>query len=150
MSHEVVVRRATLADAESVARLCGQLGYAASVDETQARLRMIGSRPDQVVMVAENGGAVVAWIDLHIEHSIAAGKTVQIAGLVVDENHRGSGVGRLLMRHAEEWARSNGCSSVRLRSNIIRSQAHQFYEKLGYKVTKTQKAFAKELLLHSS
>jgi GNAT superfamily N-acetyltransferase len=150
MSHEVVVRRATLADAESVARLCGQLGYAASVDETQARLRMIGSRPDQVVMVAENGGAVVAWIDLHIEHSIAAGKTVQIAGLVVDENHRGSGVGRLLMRHAEEWARSNGCSSLRLRSNIIRSQAHEFYEKLGYKVTKTQKAFAKELLLHSS
>ena len=111
---------------------------------------MIGSRPDQVVMVAENGGAVVAWIDLHIEHSIAAGKTVQIAGLVVDENHRGSGVGRLLMRHAEEWARSNGCSSLRLRSNIIRSQAHEFYEKLGYKVTKTQKAFAKELLLHSS
>ena len=150
MSHEVVVRRATLADAESVARLCGQLGYAASVDETQARLRMIGSRPDQVVMVAENGGAVVAGIDLHIEHSIAAGKTVQIAGLVVDENHRGSGVGRLLMRHAEEWARSNGCSSLRLRSNIIRSQAHEFYEKLGYKVTKTQKAFAKELLLHSS
>jgi GNAT superfamily N-acetyltransferase len=150
MSHEVVVRRATPADAASVARLCVQLGYAASVDEAEARLRMIDSRPDQLVLLAESGGAVVAWIDLHIEHSIAAGKTVQIAGLVVDENHRGSGVGRLLMRHAEEWARSNGCSSLRLRSNIIRSQAHEFYEKLGYKVTKTQKAFAKELLLHSS
>jgi GNAT superfamily N-acetyltransferase len=145
MSHEVVVRRATPADAASVARLCVQLGYAATADEAAARLRMIDSRPDQLVLVAENGGAVVAWIDLHIEHSIAAGKTVQIAGLVVDENHRGFGVGQLLMRHAEEWARSNRCGSVRLRSNIIRSQAHQFYEKLGYKVTKTQKAFAKEL-----
>ena len=145
MSHEVVVRRATPADAASVARLSGQLGYAASVDEAEARLRMIDSRPDQVVLLAENSGVIVAWIDLYIEHSIAAGKSAQIAGLVVDENHRGSGVGQLLMRHAEQWARDNGCSSVRLRSNIIRSQAHQFYEKLGYKVTKTQKAFAKEL-----
>jgi GNAT superfamily N-acetyltransferase len=145
MSHEVVVRRATPADAASVARLCVQLGYAASVDEAEARLRMIDSRPDQVVLLAENSGAVVAWIDLHIEHSLAAGKTVQIAGLVVDENHRGSGVGQLLMCHAEQWARTNGCTSVRLRSNIVRGQAHQFYEKLGYKVTKTQKAFAKEL-----
>jgi GNAT superfamily N-acetyltransferase len=145
MSHEVVVRRATPADAECVARLCVQLGYASTADEAAARLRAIDGRTDQAVLVAESGGAVVAWIDLHIEHSIAAGKTVQVAGLVVDENHRGSGVGRLLMRHAEEWARSNGCSSVRLRSNIIRAQAHEFYEKLGYKVTKTQKAFAKEL-----
>jgi GNAT superfamily N-acetyltransferase len=145
MSHEVVVRRATPADAESVARLCGQLGYAASAAQAAERLRTIDSHPGHAVLVAESGGAVAAWIDLHIEHSIAAGKTVQVAGLVVDENHRGSGVGRLLMRHAEEWARSNGCSSVRLRSNIIRSQAHEFYVKLGYKVTKTQKAFAKDL-----
>ena len=145
MSHQPAVRRATPADAETVARLCGQLGYAASAAEAAERLRTIDSHPGHAVLVAESGGAVVAWIDLHIEHSIAAGKTVQVAGLVVDENHRGSGVGRLLMRHAEEWARCNGCSSVRLRSNIIRAQAHEFYEKLGYKVTKTQKAFAKEL-----
>jgi GNAT superfamily N-acetyltransferase len=145
MSHEVVVRRATPSDAESVARLCVQLGYAATAEEAAARLRAIDARSENEVLVAENAGAVVAWIDLHIEHSIAAGKSAQIAGLVVDENHRGSGVGQLLMRHAEEWARSNGCSSVRLRSNVIRAQAHEFYEKLGYKVTKTQKAFAKEL-----
>jgi GNAT superfamily N-acetyltransferase len=145
MSHQPVVRRATSADAEPVARLCGQLGYAASAAQAAERLRTIDSHPGHAVLVAESAGTVVAWIDLHIEHSIAAGKTVQVAGLVVDENHRGSGVGRLLMRHAEEWARSKGCSSVRLRSNIIRAQAHEFYEKLGYKVTKTQKAFAKEL-----
>jgi GNAT superfamily N-acetyltransferase len=145
MSHQPVVRRATPADAETVARLCGQLGYAASAAQAAERLRTIDSHPGHAVLVAEIGGAAVAWIDLHVEHSIATGKTVQVAGLVVDENHRGSGVGQLLMRHAEQWARANRCTSVRLRSNIIRGQAHQFYEKLGYKVTKTQKAFAKDL-----
>jgi GNAT superfamily N-acetyltransferase len=69
----------------------------------------------------------------------------EVGGLVVDERFRGSGVGRLLMQQAEDWAREKGYREVVLRSNVIREHAHRFYESLGYTVTQTQKHFRKNL-----
>jgi GNAT superfamily N-acetyltransferase len=46
---------------------------------------------------------------------------------------------------AEQWARKHGCGAVRLHSNVLRPRAHAFYEGLGYRVTKLQKAFRKYL-----
>lgn len=69
----------------------------------------------------------------------------EIGGLVVDERHRDAGIGRLLLEQAEAWARAKGCGTIRLRSNIIRKEAHQFYLNVGYSNNKTQHAFAKTL-----
>jgi ribosomal protein S18 acetylase RimI-like enzyme len=77
--------------------------------------------------------------------TIASNPRVEIGGLVVDESCRSQGVGRLLMARVEEWARSNGFTEARLRSNVIRESAHLFYENLGYRVNKTQKSFLKTL-----
>ena len=52
---------------------------------------------------------------------------------------------RRLMEEAEQWARDKGCRSVRLRSNVVRAEAHAFYERLGYSVFKTQKNYRKML-----
>jgi GNAT superfamily N-acetyltransferase len=70
----------------------------------------------------------------------------EIGGLVVGESHRGQGVGQLLMQQAEEWARARGCRAVYLRTNVIRTDAHRFYERLGYTRIKTQHAFRKNLV----
>ncbi len=51
----------------------------------------------------------------------------------------------MLMDQVERWSRQHGYGSVRLRSNVVRSRAHAFYERLGYEVIKTQKAFCKNL-----
>ena len=70
---------------------------------------------------------------------------VEVAGLVVDEKCRGRGIGRALMGRAESWAREHGCAMVSLRSNVIRSEAHAFYQGLGYSLVKTQHAFRRKL-----
>ncbi len=49
------------------------------------------------------------------------------------------------MERAEHWAREKGLRSIFLRSNIIRKDAHTFYQALGYSVVKTQYAFRKAL-----
>jgi GNAT superfamily N-acetyltransferase len=64
---------------------------------------------------------------------------------VVDEQARGAGVGRALMARAEQWARDHGCVAVTLRTNVVRTEAHAFYEKLGYGNVKTQHAYRKRL-----
>jgi GNAT superfamily N-acetyltransferase len=142
----MIVRRATDKDAEQVAGLSFQLGYSATSEETARRLLELGGNSEHAVLVADEGGMLLGWIHVHLSHSLAVDGRVEVAGLVVDENHRGRGVGRLLMEHAEIWAREKNCKSVRLRSNVLRGAAHVFYERLGYRETKVQKAFQKELL----
>ena len=69
----------------------------------------------------------------------------EIWGLVVAQAARRTGVGRMLIDAAEEWAVMRGLGVMSLRSNVLRLDAHAFYEQLGYKVVKTQNAFRKDL-----
>jgi GNAT superfamily N-acetyltransferase len=70
---------------------------------------------------------------------------VELRGLVVDEKHRGTGLGRALLRQAEQWAIDRKTPVVRLRCNVIRTGAHAFYRRLGYSLVKTQHAFRRQL-----
>jgi GNAT superfamily N-acetyltransferase len=87
------------------------------------------------------GGWVLAVIAEYIESE----RFVAIGGLVVDKDHRRKGIGRVLMEHAEGWAKEQGCSIVRLSSSSTRTPAHRFYEALGYTNIKTQYSFIKFL-----
>ncbi|MGB9593658.1 MAG: GNAT family N-acetyltransferase, partial [Anaerolineae bacterium] len=108
-------------------------------------LRTIGQRPDHAVFVAEAEGVVVGWVHVYAVATLESPAHAEIGGLVVDEAHRGRGIGRALMERAEAWARGMGLHTVRLRSNVIRAEAHAFYERIGYAPVKTQKVFAKRL-----
>lgn len=140
-----LIRLASTDDVPSLAILSAQLGYPCTEQEMAQRLRAISLLQDHAVFVAQADDAPIAWMHLHISHSLASGTAVEIAGLVVHQSQRGRGIGKALMQTAEHWARSKDASSVRLRSNIVRVEAHDFYAKLGYRVTKTQKAFAKDI-----
>jgi GNAT superfamily N-acetyltransferase len=50
-----------------------------------------------------------------------------------------------LMEQAERWAREKGCWAVHLRSNIVRRDAHVFYERIGYSNVKKSRVFRKVL-----
>lgn len=142
---ETTVRLATLEDAENIRQLSEQLGYPSTTAQTAARLIEILGNGEHAVFVAENGGTLIGWVHVLATHSLTADTPAEISGLVVDEQHRSLGLGQLLLSHAEKWAQKKGCGSVRLRSNVIRSRAHTFYERLGYRVIKTQKAFSKDI-----
>ncbi len=140
------VRVATVADAPRIAELSNQLGYPSTAEEVAQRLRQIQRDAQHIVYLAEwPAGRVVGWIHVHESHLVESDLQAEIGGLVVEEGHRGRGVGRLLMQHAEQWAEGKGCRAVMLRSNIVRAGAHAFYEKLGYQTIKMQKTFRKAL-----
>lgn len=98
------------------------------------------------MVVAElPSGEIAGFAQFIHQRLIESDPRVEVAALVVDESLRGHGVGRVLLAHGERWARERDCSSVNLRSNVIRAAAHAFYERAGYHHYKTQKAFRKEL-----
>jgi GNAT superfamily N-acetyltransferase len=124
----MIVREAGPADTEALSRLLAQLGYEATPDQVTARLDGLS----QPVLVADRGG-VVGCLTWHVTPSLhRAGPVGRITAMVVDEGQRGQGVGRVLVAAAEDRMRHLGCVMVEVASNMRRTQAHAFYERLGY------------------
>ncbi len=139
------LRRARLSDAERLAALCDQLGYPSSPEEVRRRLRRLQG-PDHAVYVAEGeDGTVIGWIHIFLRPLLEEDLAAEIGGLVVDEAHRGRGIGHRLLERAERWARRHGSRAVVVRSNVTRLDAHRFYEKCGYREVKTQRVFRRAL-----
>ena len=142
---DVLVRAFRQGDEESVADLCSQLGYPTSTSDVERRLREGGDYGYAVFMAESPDGRVVGWVQVCARTVLVSDRHAEIEGLVVDRDWRSKGVGRSLMRRAEEWARQAGCKAVSLRSNVVREGARPFYEDIGYEVVKTQWAFRKRL-----
>lgn len=141
---QIAIRPATGEDAEAIASLSTQLGYPSTAERVRSRLESVLHSPDDAVWVAETAEArVIGWVHVSVRCLVESDPEAEIGGLIVDEEHRGSGAGRLLMERAEQWASAKGLPSVYLRSNVVRQAAHAFYTKLGYQVVKTQHAFRK-------
>jgi GNAT superfamily N-acetyltransferase len=141
----VLVRTGRLSDAERIAQLTGQLGYDVDDHEVTARLSRILARPDQRFLVADLDGRLVGWVHAAVAEFVETGSFVVIGGLVVDAALRRKGIGRTLLGRAEEWAVEQGCSIVRLWSSVSRTEAHRFYQQLGYRNIKSQYAFVKSV-----
>jgi len=76
---------------------------------------------------------------------LESGPRCEIVGLVVNETVRGRGIGHELVAAAERWAIARGLPRASVRSNILRADAHVFFERLGYVRAKTQHVYRKEL-----
>ena len=139
------IRPARQDDAADIARLTLQLGYDVEATGLAQRLSRVLASPDQAVLVADLDGAVVGWVHTMTWEYLEAEAFVVIGGLVVDASRRKGGIGRALMQAAEEWARARGHSVVRLWSSLTRTEAHRFYERIGYSNIKTQYSFVKAL-----
>jgi GNAT superfamily N-acetyltransferase len=138
----LTIRRATEADLPRIVELLSQLAlgddrdspveplpesYAAALHEIEADTR-------QQLLVAETRSRVVATATLGIVPNLSyRGRPwAFVEGLVVDVSERREGYGEALMRYAIEEARGAGCYKLSLTSNKRRSEAHLFYQKLGF------------------
>ncbi|MGH9551989.1 MAG: GNAT family N-acetyltransferase [Terriglobales bacterium] len=139
------VRNATIHDAEKIADLCTQLGYPSTAEQVRQRLQLIAHDNRRCLIVLQTVDDVVGFIDLELREIVVAAPLVEICGLVVDSAVRSKGYGRVLLDAAERWAGSKGAAEVGLRSNILRKEAHSFYERAGYTIYKQQFAFKKKL-----
>lgn len=141
----VGIRLPRAEDHVRLADLTAQLGYPSTASDMERRLAGFEGSKDYAVFVAEVNGELVGWIGVLIYRSMEADARAEISGLIVDERVRSMGIGPKLVAQAEQWAHEQGCDTIGVRSNVIRERAHSFYERLGYKHVKTQKAFRKKL-----
>jgi GNAT superfamily N-acetyltransferase len=142
----ITVRPAASADAGAIASLSGQLGYLCTAEDIERRLARAAGDADGAVLVADSRrDGVIGWVHVRAIHLLTRDACAEIGGLVVEEAMRGRGIGGRLMAAAEEWARCQGLSTLRLRSNVVRDEAHEFYRGRGFESSKTSLLFTKTL-----
>lgn len=134
-------------DLSAIARLTTQLGYPVEEVEMTARASPLIGRPDHLLLVATDADdRPTGWIHVVRYETLEASERAVIAGLVVDERIRSSGVGSDLAAAGEEWARSAGIPAMLVRSRSTRRRAHRFYERIGYVEVKRSHIFEKPLV----
>lgn len=138
---KIVLRPMTLADTHAVCLLTGQLGYPSDAVAMQQRIASVLDHPDHCLYVAVADERVVGWIHGFHSLTLESGPFVAIAGLVVDENCRRSGIGKALVQQVAAWPAALRCGRVRVRCNAVRADTHRFYRALGFREVKEQKVF---------
>ena len=142
---EIYARQMSSEDSAAVAALSRQLGYPLSSQQVLRNINAVRRSKDHDAFVAIYNSHVVGWIGLAQTILIESLPFCEINGLVIDENHRGKGIGKLLVEKAKQWAKEKGDDTLRLRCNVKRTEAHEFYRHLGFKETKQQTTFILEL-----
>lgn len=130
-------RNATKNDTKQLHGLMIELGYPINENELLDRMEKINIQGNKLIVVEDNGviiGVVQALIDIRL----AEGKVGEIVSLVVRSESRGKGVGKILLARAKEFLIESDCTSFRVRANVMREDAHQFYKAQGFKELKTQ------------
>ena len=140
---DVSIRDADERDAPAIASLCGQLGYPTPAEAVVPRMDRLREHGQGRVIVAVFDSSPVGLATIHIRNMINHEAPIgQLTLLVVDERARGQGVGRVLVAESEAWARARGCKRFVVTTALRRTDAHAFYEKLGY--THTGRRYGKD------
>ena len=82
--------------------------------------------------VREHSGRVAAVLGMQVLTNLYYERHAYIYDLVVAESGRSKGYGGVLMDHAEDLARREGCRYVALACGREREGALRFYESRGY------------------
>lgn len=140
---EVQMRRATRDDVAAIIGLLidGDIS-GASVDTLDpeampaycAAFATIESDPNEMLFVAERAGRVVGTIQITFCQTLVhrARLRAVLESVHVAPDMRGKGIGRVMVRFAIERARERGAGIIQLTSNKKRTDAHRFYEQLGF------------------
>ncbi|MFI6648603.1 GNAT family N-acetyltransferase [Streptomyces sp. NPDC050529] len=99
-----------------------------------AAFRRLADDPHQHVMVAVRADRIVGTLQLTVIPGLSRRGSTRsvIEGVRVHADERGSGLGTQLIQWAVDESRRQQCQLVQLTSDATRTDAHRFYERLGF------------------
>jgi GNAT superfamily N-acetyltransferase len=130
---EFQVRLATAHDAAEIADLLEALGYEATGEQVEGRLRRLLSHADSGVLVAETAHKPVAVASYQLIDLLERGQPqCRVTALVTDREHRRRGVATALIQTIEAIARKRRCFRLEVTTRPERADALDFYAELGF------------------
>lgn len=141
-----MLRNLLLTDAESLSQINEQaLGYSFSTEKTAQQLVKLIQDSHHFFIGFEDvkSHQLLGYVHAEVYQSLYSEPGFNILALAVLPDQQGKGIGKTLLQGLEEEAKRRGYAFIRLNSADYRTEAHAFYEHVGYSCDKLQKRFIK-------
>lgn len=140
LAHEIVIRPAARSDVPAIVALLADDTLGASRESPgdlapyYTAFAAVESDPHQLLVVMERDSEVLGTLQLTFIPglSLKGAWRCQVEAVRIASSERGAGLGAALIQWAIEEARARGCEVVQLTSDNTRTDAHRFYERLGF------------------
>ncbi|MGB3811325.1 MAG: GNAT family acetyltransferase [Parvibaculum sp.] len=123
----ITLRSAEDADFEALVRLWDACGLTRPWNDARKDIAFARRGPNSDVLVAERHGHIIA--SAMVGHDGHRGAVYYVSA---DPAHRGEGLGRLIMKAAEDWLIARGVWKLNLLVRKSNSGVIGFYEEMGY------------------
>ncbi len=137
----ITIREISARDAPEIMLLSHQLGYSISEQQTLENITAVKESKHHTAFVAIQEQQIIGWIGVSYNISLESPPLCEVRGLVVHEQFRGVGAGKMLVEKAKEWSRENGAGKLRVRCNVKRTESLLFYHGAGFTEVKQQQVF---------
>ncbi|MDI1243025.1 MAG: GNAT family N-acetyltransferase [bacterium] len=118
-------------------------------DHRSEMMDILSHPESQLVLVADAGqGQLIGFLEASIRPFVEDCRTDHVGyleGWFVESEHRKIGVGRELVRNAENWAGQKGCTEMASDAEVGNEESLNAHAKLGYEVTSKLVHLRKEL-----
>jgi GNAT superfamily N-acetyltransferase len=139
---DLIFRRATEADVPMITGLLADDILGSSRETTGAEtypqylnaFRAIDADPNQFLLVVDDGARIVGTLQLTFIVGLAHRglKRGQIEAVRIASDRRGEKIGEAMFDWALEKCRAEQCGIVQLTTDKTRTEAHRFYDRLGF------------------
>lgn len=105
--------------------------------DLSSRVRFVENSPVDSLYVCQDDDKVVGVLGFRLRENVEVPTVYgEVSVVVVNQDERRRGIGRFLMRFAEQIASEQGCIGLWRVSGLGRTEeAHRFYRELGYEAT---------------
>src|ERR1700727_2639252 len=139
---DLIFRRATEADVPAIVRMLADDTLGASREALGAEnlpryldaFRVVDADANQFLLVVDDGSGIVGTLQLTFIAGLARGglKRGLVEAVRVSSDRRGEKIGEAIFAWVLEKCRVEGCGIVQLTTDKSRTDAHRFYDRLGF------------------
>lgn len=145
----VTVRLATAADVEAWSELRALLWPQLDTHEHAVEaVQWIADPSTDALLAVANDGTLLGFLEVGLRDYAEGCETSPVGyveGWYVDELARRRGLGRALLRAAEDWARSKGCTEMASDTEVHNEVSQEAHERMGYQRVETIVVYRREL-----
>lgn len=128
---EAVVRYYDKKDYASLAELLGEVYGSRITQEVLEKQYVTGDRSILIAQTREGGLTGCAFLEVK-EDFVRPERIMYVTYVAVAEEYRKQGIGRKIFAEIENICRKKGCKAIELTSANFRTEAHAFYESMGF------------------
>ena len=144
-----MIRKATIGDALSVARLAIQMWRDNTLEGLWDEMAEIISSQESAVFLLYDGEEAVGFAQCQLRHDYVEGTDSSpvgyLEGIFVEEAYRNKGCAKELLKQCEAWAKDMGCTEFASDCELENSGSLAFHLKMGFEEANRVICFSKRL-----